>query len=224
MNMGGVLMKNYTLDKNTEFILGYKVKNGKIHIKYANKKKGVVKHSKDKEEMILAKMEDQVLSSKTERYKKSCAERGNKNLSAYLILSGAALLAICCSLAVYLFPPAIISISVGLVGAIVVFGIHTRLPFIKVNDIKKNKFFIDNKDEINEGIKENENDLTSILVNTKNKTRKLVSERKGQDIPFDINVVDSLSYSELIKLRDNIRRDKSFTKQEEEKSNEMVKK
>lgn len=217
-------MKNYTLDKKTEFILGYKVKNGKIHIKYANKKEGIVKYSEDKEEMILAKMEDQVLSSKTEKYKKNCLESGDKRVQTFVSLLLVTSVIAGASILVYLIPNLMIPIVLGIIGTNVGGAIYSYLPFNKVNDIKKNKFFIDHKNEINEGIKENENDLTSILVNTKSKTRKLVSERKGRDIPFDINVIDSLSYSELVKLRDNIRRDKSFTKQEEEKVNEMVKK
>lgn len=217
-------MKNYTLDKKTEFILGYKVKNGKIHIKYANKKEGIVKYSEDKEEMILAKMEDQVLSSKTEKYKKNCLESGDKRVQTFVSLLLVTSVIAGASILVYLIPNLMIPIVLGIIGTNVGCAIYSYLPFNKITDIKKNKFFIDHKNEINEGIKENENDLTSILVNTKSKTRKLVSERKGRDIPFDINVIDSLSYSELVKLRDNIRRDKSFTKQEEEKVNEMVKK
>lgn len=213
-NQGVFNMKNYTLDKDTEFVLGYEVKKDKMHIRLANgMKKKVVTHSKEREELILAKMEEQVKSKKTKKFRKKMKKENKRNRTNLRMQVAIEIYAIMAVICVYLSPKSLVGVlvAIGTVAAIHI-GEYVSTKR-KLKDIKKNKFFIKHKDEINEGIKENSKDLTNILSNTSKRTQKLVTQTKDKEKPFDINVIDKLSYSQLIKLQNNIRQNKSFTEQ-----------
>lgn len=216
-------MKNYTLDKNTSFILGYKIKNGKIHVKYANKpKKSVHEYNESIESDILAKMEYQV---KAENLKGNLFKRTKRNewiLRIYTYLSAALYVYSIVKLPAEI--AAVICLGVSFSALPVLFLVYL-LPK-KYNDLKKNIIFLENKEEINESVKEDSYTLTNSLLKSNRKTSRIIEERKNEKEPFNINVIDDLSLKQLEAIRDAIKADKSFTEQSnsEKKGIEIIKK
>lgn len=86
-------------------------------------------------------------------------------------------------------------------GCTIAFIINHIIYNSRKNDIKRLKFFLNNKDMLNDSIKNNDD----VLMNTSKKMVKQIKLRKCQEKEtFNINNIDKYSLKDLIILRDNI--------------------
>ncbi len=188
-------MKDYTIDKleKEKFIKNYKIKGDKIIINLASKEKYVIPYTKENEEKILAKMEEQVNNAKI------------KPLG--LVSKVSAILAY---IALFL------GISLSIISGGMIYTILTLILAIyfssqlyfhqaKLKDLEKQKFFLDNQKMFNDNIQKSSNMTLGLARKTVNK----IAQVADKDV-FDINVIDSYSLEELKKIRRNILRFQEF--------------
>lgn len=199
-------MKDYSLNYNDskKYILSYKIENDRIIEKLSNKESYDMPYSAENEATIISMMEHQA----------RCAQLKPLGTSdkIYAILDP------------ILLPFAIMNFvnNGGLFRALVLGVIATGTIIhpviaitymVKKRYIKKLNYFLDNKEELNEGIKKNPNLELGISKKAANEIELRISKNKQ---PFDINNIDTYSLSDLRTLKDNIERFSSLGFDEEE--------
>lgn len=199
-------MKDYTLDKlaQEKFIKNYKVKNDKIIINLASKEKYVIPYTKENEEKVLTKMEEQVNNARIKPI-------GIINKFLVGVSYGALALALYLSI-----------VETAILYFVVAFGLSSFFTYqlvgnqIKVKDLEKQRFFLDNRKLINDNIKKSPNMTLGL-------DKKIVTqiERSDEQKIFDINLIDSYSLDDLKKLKRNILRFEEFSFDEEDKDKRL---
>ena len=199
-------MKDYTLDKlaQEKFIKNYKVKNDKIIINLASKEKYVIPYTKENEEKVLTKMEEQVNNARIKPI-------GIINKFLVGVSYGALALALYLSI-----------VETAILYFVVAFGLSSFFTYqlvsnqVKVKDLEKQRFFLDNRKLINDNIKKSPNMTLGL-------DKKIVTqiERSDEQNIFDINLIDSYSLSDLKKLKRNILRFEEFSFDEEDKDKRL---
>ena len=199
-------MKDYTLDKlaQEKFIKNYKVKNDKIIINLASKEKYVIPYTKENEEKVLTKMEEQVNNARIKPI-------GIINKFLVGVSYGALALALYLSI-----------VETAILYFVVAFGLSSFFTYqlvsnqVKVKDLEKQRFFLDNRKLINDNIKKSPNMTLGL-------DKKIVTqiERSDEQKIFDINLIDSYSLDDLKKLKRNILRFEEFSFDEEDKDKRL---
>ena len=200
-------MKDYTLDKlaQEKFIKNYKVKNDKIIINLASKEKYVIPYTKENEEKVLTKMEEQVNNARIKPI-------GIINKFLVGVSYGALALALYLSI-----------VETAILYFVVAFGLSSFFTYqlasnqIKLKDLEKQRFFLDNRKLINDNIKKSPNMTLGL-------DKKIVTqiERSDEQNIFDINLIDSYSLSDLKKLKRNILRFEEFKFDEQEEKDKRL--
>lgn len=196
-------MKDYSMDleDSKTFILNYKIKEDKIIIKFANRKKLIVPYSLENEQKILEKMRNQVLQSDEIKQNQS-----NKFLTFFngLIIdfvmtvlfigavSGLARLGVYISTFVY---------AMGDIPLFLAINNFCKVLRVKgtINDLNKNRKFVDNEEKINDHLASN----PDILLNA-TKTTRLVCSTEEKTPALTINTVDKMSNRDLAQLLEAI--------------------
>lgn len=199
-------MKDYTLDKlaQEKFIKNYKVKNDKIIINLASKEKYVIPYTKENEEKVLTKMEEQVNNARIKPI-------GIINKFLVGVSYGALALALYLSI-----------VETAILYFVVAFGLSSFFTYqlvsnqVKVKDLEKQRFFLDNRKLINDNVKKSPNMTLGL-------DKKIVTqiERSDEQKIFDINLIDSYSLDDLKKLKRNILRFEEFSFDEEDKDKRL---
>lgn len=199
-------MKDYTLDKlaQEKFIKNYKVKNDKIIINLASKEKYVIPYTKENEEKVLTKMEEQVNNARIKPI-------GIINKFLVGVSYGALALALYLSI-----------VETAILYFVVAFGLSSFFTYqlvsnqVKVKDLEKQRFFLDNRKLINDNIKKSPNMTLGL-------DKKIVTQIEHSDEQkiFDINLIDSYSLDDLKKLKRNILRFEEFSFDEEDKDKRL---
>lgn len=188
-------MKDYTFDKisREKFIKNYKIKDNQIIINLASKEKYVIPYTKENEEKILARMEEQVNSS----YIKPLGV-------IYKSLVAGSYIWILIGIYMYVVSVGILNIALAL-GTSALFNIKMFIHQSKVKDLEKQKFFLEYRKMLNDNIKKSSNMTLGV-------DKKIVKKvEQTEDSPtFDINSIDSYSLNDLKKLRRNILRFQEF--------------
>lgn len=186
-------MKYYSINgkDRSSYILSYKIIDGKIITKYANGDCCSITYNKKNEDMILSKMEEQ--ARKAEIMPLSDDEK-RLPLSPWILI-----------LTVFNFINfgglLYLIVMILSFGCTIAFIINHIIYNSRKNDIKRLKFFLNNKDMLNDSIKNNDD----VLMNTSKKMVKEIKLRKCQEKEtFNINNIDKYSLKDLIILRDNI--------------------
>ena len=200
-------MKDYTLDKlgREKFIKNYKVKNDQIIINLASKEKYVIPYTKENEEKVLTKMEEQVNNARIKPI-------GIINKFLVGVSYGALALALYLSI-----------VETAILYFVVAFGLSSFFTYqlasnqIKLKDLEKQRFFLDNRKLINDNIKKSPNMTLGL-------DKKIVTqiERSDEQNIFDINLIDSYSLSDLKKLKRNILRFEEFKFDEQEEKDKRL--
>lgn len=200
-------MKDYTLDKlgREKFIKNYKVKNGKIIINLASKEKYVIPYTEENEKKVLSKMEEQVNNARIKPI-------GIINKFLAGVSYGALALALYLSI-----------VETAILYFVVAFGLSSFFTYqlasnqIKLKDLEKQRFFLDNRKLINDNIKKSPNMTLGL-------DKKIVTqiERSDEQNIFDINLIDSYSLSDLKKLKRNILRFEEFKFDEQEEKDKRL--
>ena len=199
-------MKDYTLDKlaQEKFIKNYKVKNDKIIINLASKEKYVIPYTKENEEKVLTKMEEQVNNARIKPI-------GIINKFLVGVSYGALALALYLSI-----------VETAILYFVVAFGLSSFFTYqlvsnqVKVKDLEKQRFFLDNRKLINDNVKKSPNMTLGL-------DKKIVTQIEHSDEQkiFDINLIDSYSLDDLKKLKRNILRFEEFSFDEEDKDKRL---
>lgn len=188
-------MKDYTFDKisREKFIKNYNIKDDQIIINLASKEKYVIPYTKENEEKILARMEEQVNSS----YIKPLGV-------IYKSLVAGSYIWILIGIYMYVVSGGILNIALAL-GTSTLFNIKMFIHQSKVKDLEKQKFFLEYRKMLNDNIKKSSNMTLGV-------DKKIVKKvEQTEDSPtFDINSIDSYSLNDLKKLRRNILRFQEF--------------
>lgn len=196
-------MKDYSLDNDADFILGYKKKDNKIIVRTPKRRKFEVFNSKENEDKIIKKMEHQVeygrLYFESDRYEN--IDKTIVTVFPYILLHS---------------PTTIISYSAWGNGIIYkiwmglfileagIFGMaafsHYGIKYYK-KDFEKNRLFLKNKDDINSFIEEN----PSCLDDINKKARIEIEDRiVDSEEPININTVSMLKLKELKLLLEKV--------------------
>ena len=189
-------MKNYSLDNESDFILGYKKKDNKIIVRLPKRKKFEIFNTRENEEKIIKKMEHQVeygeLNFTSDKYKGY--DKYIKDATLYLLLHSPA------SIITYNFWGnnfvyklwlSLVILETGIIGVSSV--CHYGTKYYK-KDIEKHKLFLNNKKEINSFIEEN----PSCLDDLNKKARTEIEDRiVDSEEPININTVNKLKLKEL---------------------------
>ena len=191
-------MKDYsTVDNDFVFITNYSVQNEEINISYANGDKRIVPYTERNIEIIENRMAEQVqyaLSKKeTSRY-----------LYLTLGISGIAFLtAVNLFLNNQLSPTLLWTINGGLT-AMTGFSLTTySVKKSKIEELKKLKYFLENRIRLNKSIKE-----PNISAGLSSKKQDLINEIEGNVFSFE--TIDKFSYSDMLVINDNIKREESL--------------
>lgn len=153
-------MKDYSLGKNKNFILNYRIENDSIIVNLANKEKMRLPYNRKNEIDVLRNMKKQVINCKCENKLANKKENELQKLKISSIIS-------------IIITSLLLATNLSFtIGAIIysALGVNVILAiscFIKVNkfnrlisDIKKNKLFVGNEIIINSCKKENDKNLT----------------------------------------------------------------
>ncbi len=186
-------MKYYSINGNdrSSYILSYKIIDGKIITKYANGDCCSITYNKKNENMILSKMEEQARRAEvmplSDNEKRLPLSPWILILTVFNFINFGGLL--------YLI---VMILSFGCTAAFIISHIIYK---IRKDDIKRLKLFLNNKDMLNDNIKNNDD----VLINTSKKMVKQIKLRKCQGkVIFNINNIDTYSLKDLIILRNNI--------------------
>ena len=211
-------MKDYSLNSNDskEFILSYKIENGKIIAKLANKRLYTIPYSKENESIIISKMENQARNAKI------------KPLSKYDV-EALKILPVILSMTIVNFivqGGVFFALFLAIVaGGTIYYPTKVIIHEMKKRDIKRLNYFLDHKEELNEGFEKSKN----VKFDVSKKAVKEMKLQKSQNKqPFNINNIDNYSLNDLKTLRQNIERISLFGLSEEDqllddKSKEKVK-
>lgn len=189
-------MKDYSLDylDSTHFILSYKIKNKKIIIKLASGKPHVISYSKENENIIINRMEEQAKYAFV------------KPISLYDYT-----LAIIFPLV--LLPKTTLNFieiggwwsglafSCAVIGSIC-YPAKVINYLLRKKEVKKLKYFLAHKDELNKDIEKSEN----VKVGLSNKAVKEIEKRVENKPTVNINNLDNYSLKDLKQIRENIER------------------
>lgn len=196
-------MKNYSLDNDSDFILGYKKKDNKIIVRLPKRKKFEIFNTRENEEKIIKKMEHQVeygeLNFTSDKYKGY--DKYIKDATLYLLLHSPT------SIITYNFWGnnfvyklwlSLVILETGIIGISSICYYGTK--YYK-KDIEKHQLFLNNKKEINSFIEEN----PSCLDDINKKARTEIEDRiVDSEEPININTVNKLKLKELKALLEKV--------------------
>lgn len=197
-------MKNYSLDNESDFILGYKKKDNKIIVRLPKRKKFEIFNTRENEEKIIKKMEHQVeygeLNFTSDKYKGY--DKYIKDATLYLLLHSPT------SIITYNFWGnnftyklwlSLVILETGIIGVSSVCYYGTK--YYK-KDFEKHQLFLNNKKEINSFIEENPSCLDDI-----NKRARTEIEDRMVDLeePININTVNIIKLKELKLLLEKVK-------------------
>jgi len=203
-------MKDYslTLNQKKNFVLGYDVtKDRNIVVKFAEGEPIILPYNEINEKILLDQMEKQVIlaSASEGKYNKK-KNHFVKLLKTMLVSALISMIIILSSQIVF-----VDTIFALIFSFSAIYGIVFTANIVSIDrmleDLEKNKKFLELKDKINDNINKNQN----ILVNVSGCTKKFVKENLVIDRPlFDINSFNYVNYEDLEQISENIDRDERF--------------
>lgn len=198
-------MKDYSLNKydKRDFILNYMIENDQIKIRYADNKTYTIPYTSHNEKKIIKKLKLQVLNSgKFEDEQKENVKKNIKGLIANIVILGLNILSI-----IYL-DSGMISYIISIISAFTLEAYTCNIIKIKraLEDIEKNKLFINNEEEINKSIVENKN----ILNNVDKEVTEIIQSARDENNVINISSIENLKLKELKSLLEIILREKKL--------------
>ena len=203
-------MKDYSLNKEErrDFVLNYDVtRNGEIIVNFAEGGSIALPYNEQNEQILITKMEEQVrkASQSEEKYKK----RKDKYLKLFKLMLGSVGISTIIILASQIFfVDTIFAIILAFSG---IYGVSFLANCVSINkileDLEKNKRFLEVKDIVNNSVKNDKN----ALVNVSNYTKRIVKNNMDVDRPlFDINSFNYVDYEDIEQIVENVERNLRF--------------
>ena len=202
-------MKDYSLNEKDrkDFVLDYKItKDGKIVVRLAKGEPLVLPYNEQNEQILLDKMEEQVAKASSDE--KKMVENKNKYLKWFYRMLGSigvSTLVILASDIVF-----VDTIFALLLSFSAIYGVVSIVEFAHLGsvleDLKRNKRFLEIQKKINDNVRSNNNVLNNVSSYTKNAIKK-TSDKKPM---FNINSFDKYPYDDFEIIMENIERDERF--------------
>lgn len=200
----------YYKNENTNsdyFIKKYKIKNGEIIAELASGENYRVPHTKENEEEILRRMESQV----TNAYYRPFSMLDKVNFGILPISTVINLIGT-------MDDQTSSKVLLGLLAFCDFCYIIRLCDYINVKqDLKKNKYFLKNKDYINGNFKP----INNMMLGLSSKTQNKILENNSNEIMFDINNISDYSLGDLKKIVSNIERAHNFNFVDEDKQEKI---
>lgn len=211
-------MKDYSLNETDrkDFVLDFDVtKDGKIIVNYANGKKIPLPYNQKNEQILIQKMEEQVkMASSDEKKYIDKKDKYINNFYRMLIISVLSAAIILVNEAVWLDSIYALALSFSAIYGVasIARNIHYRNL---LEDLQKNKRFLEIQDKINENIRSNQN----VLVDVSKNTREVIKSFPLEKEVFNVNSFNFVPECDLETIIENIERNERFgfdyTEQEE---------
>lgn len=200
-------MKDYSMDleERKKFILGYKIKNGLMKVKYALGFKDNIQHNEENEKIVLDKMKKQVSNVDGEKFIKKEKDDINIFFTFGSVCAIASILLFCVKISPGLEVFAYICRYMFALGGIILIP-KGFISLSKLQDYKKNKRFIEVEEKINGNVRKHEN----MLVNVSAKTKNMVKNTPEDKPVFNINSFNYVPNRDLEQIMENIGRDEYF--------------
>lgn len=187
-------MKDYSVNSNDRenYILSYEIKNGEIEVKVADGTVGTVPYRKENEEWIIRKMENQALNARVAPF--PVIDKVFAIIQPLLL-----------PLSVFNFVVAgglLNGIALAIIlGGTIYYPANWIRYMMKEKDIVKLKYFLENKQELNDYVENEEN----VLFNVSDKAKlQIMKEQYLSHQSFNINNIDNYSLEDLVKIKKNI--------------------
>jgi len=206
-------MKDYTFEKDKDFILNYRIKDNKIIIKYASGKIYENFYTRELEKDILEKMKQQVLNFEEKVNQKKDINSIIDILSTIISISGSCIV----------LPELNLTFSQDIILGVIIYCITAKIPKIirdkKIKDYEKNKLFVSNIELFQDGIQENMGMYKNLDRKSK-KYLKTVLEKKEvlkeyniDDIKEpNINSIDKISYESIKNIHNLLEENEKYSK------------
>ena len=202
-------MKDYSLDEKNrkDFVLDFNVtKDGKIIVNYANGKKIPLPYNQKNEQILIQKMEEQVKMASSDE--KKYIEKKDKHLKLFygmLVIAVLSTLIILATEKVWLDTIYALTLSFS-----TIYGVSHIAQYIHMDnlldDLQKNKKFLEIQDKINKNIRSNNNVLVDVSKNTRGVINSFPSEKEV----FNVNSFNFVPERDLETIIENIERNERF--------------
>ena len=192
-------MKNYFIEDkeiSKTFILNYEIENDQIIVYLGSEEKYTIPYTKENEEIILKKMEQQILSNKFYREELIKNIRIIQN-STFKFLSMATFFAIATAYISIPFAALIFGLSYGS-GIILLMAAQKKK--ILLNDFEKQLLFLNKEKDLNTTDEKDPN----VLTNVSRKTKDIISSIPTEEPTFTINTIHKIKYKDLKEIIKNI--------------------
>ena len=192
------------LDERKDFILGYDItKDGQMIIKFAEGKNWIVPYNEVNEKILLDKMKKQL--DKVDDIESKLEEKKNKYFPYFVGPLVVGLLS-----STFAFSSEMASEILIFSGVISSISLLPLIPYLKVNsklnDLRKNKKFIEIEEKLNESARTNQNTLVGVC----NKTKKAIKDFPEDKPIFNINSFNYVPFSDLEQIMENVERNERF--------------
>lgn len=205
-------MKDYSTNEEEakRFILNYEIDDNQIKVNLANGESYPVPYTLENETGLNNWMRNQVINAIpyfASLKVKICTTRLKTIFCALMLLLNIVLLLVGTSF------PFLTYLCIGW------FSLSTTIEALemiyvskKVEDLRKNFFFLKNEEEFIEGVRES----SEVLESANDQVKEIITSRDNRDINF--NTIDKIKYQELKRILQNIRnsRDINFSDSQEE--------
>lgn len=205
-------MKDYSTNEEEakRFILNYEIDDNQIKVNLANGESYTVPYTLENETGLNNGMRNQVINAIpyfASLKVKICTTRLKTIFCALMLLLNIVLLLVGTSF------PFLTYLCIGW------FSLSTTIEALemiyvskKVEDLRKNFFFLKNEEEFIEGVRES----SEVLESANDQVKEIITSRDNRDINF--NTIDKIKYQELKRILQNIRnsRDINFSDSQEE--------
>lgn len=202
-------MKDYSLNENErkDFILDFDItKDGKIIVNFAGGRFLSLPYNQKNEQILISRMEEQVKRASGNEAK--YVEKKDKYLKWFYRM----LISVVISTVVILASQIVFVDTIF--GLILSFSAIYGVSFIAqanhlnnlLEDLNKNKKFLEMQDKINNNIRSNQN----VLVNVSKSTKDIIKNFPESRPMFDINSYNYVPYGDIEQMIENIERNERF--------------
>lgn len=202
-------MKDYSLNEKDRrnFILDYKItKDGRIIVRLAKGEPLILPYNERNEQILLEKMEEQVMKASSEEQK--IVDKKNKHKKSFYRMFGGVLVS---TLVILTSDIGLVDTIFGLLFSIsTIYGVASIIEATYLSnileDLKRNRRFLEIKDKVNTNIRSNQN----VLVNVSNYTRNDIKKASPKKPMFSINSFDKYPFDDFEIIVENIERNANF--------------
>ena len=202
-------MKDYSLNEKDrkDFVLDFDVtKDGKIIVNYANGKRIPLPYNQKNEQILIQKMEEQVKMASSDE--KKYIDKKDRHLKWFNRMLFTVIFS---TIVIFVAENVWLDTIYGLILSFsTIYGVSFIAQYVHINnlleDLQKNKKFLEIQDKINKNIRSNNN----VLVDVSKNTREVIKAFPLEKEVFNINSFNYVPERDLETIVENIDRNERF--------------